>query len=239
MSARRDRFRHIVETVSRHGLGFAVAQLGLDRLHLPGRPPAQLPGAAGMPLPARVRLALEELGTVYIKFGQIVSTRPDVLPPAYATELAKLQDASPAIPADDVRAVLIEELGPRAEQLLASLRDVPLATGSIGQVHESTAGGTDGGWTDVVVKVRRPGVVARVNEDLEVVAELARRAEQASAAVAGFHVAALVDEFSQTLRAELDYLQEARTPSSSRKTSPVTAACISPGSSGTPPPQGS
>lgn len=205
MSARRDRFRHIVETLSRHGLGFAVAQLGLDRLHLPGRPPAQLPGAAGVPLPARVRLVLEELGPVYIKFGQIVSTRTDVLPPEYATELAKLQDASPAIPAGDVRSVLSEELGPRAEQLLASLRDVPLATGSIGQVHEATSG-----RTGVVVKVRRPGVVAQVNEDLEVMAELARRAEQASATVAGFQVAALVDEFSQTLRAELDYQQEAR-----------------------------
>ena len=209
MSARRDRFRHIVETLSRHGLGFALGQLGLDRVHLPGRPPAQLSGAAGVPLPVRVRLALEELGTVYIKFGQIVSTRTDVLPPEYATELAKLQDASPAVPAEDVRAVVFEELGQRAEQLLASLRDVPLATGSIGQVHESAVGPA-GRRTDVVVKVRRPGVVAQVNEDLEIMAELAKRAEQASATVADFHVAALVDEFSQTLRAELDYMQEAR-----------------------------
>ncbi|MDQ0755589.1 AarF/ABC1/UbiB kinase family protein [Arthrobacter sp. B3I4] len=210
MSARGDRFRHIVETLGRHGLGFVLAWLGLDRLHLPGRPPAQLPGTAGVPLPVRVRLALEELGTVYIKFGQIVSTRTDVLPPEYATELAKLQDASPAVPADEVRAVVAEELGPRAEQLLASLQDVPLATGSIGQVHEATVGKTAEGGIGVVVKVRRPGVVAQVNDDLEVMAELAKRAEQASATVAGFHVAALVDEFSQTMRAELDYMQEAR-----------------------------
>jgi len=211
MSARRDRFRHIVETLGRHGLGFAAGYLGLDRLHLPGRPAAQLPGAARVPLPAQVRLTLEDLGAVYIKFGQIVSTRPDVLPAEYAAELAKLQDDSPPVPAEEIRAVIDEELGPRAGPLLASLQDVPLATGSIGQVHEAAlpaAGG--GGRADVVVKVRRPGVVAQVNEDLEVMAELAKRAEQASATVAGFHVAALVDEFAQTMRAELDYLQEAR-----------------------------
>lgn len=210
MSARRDRFRHIVETLSRHGLGFALGHLGLDRLHLPGRPAPLLPGAAAVPLPARVRLALEDLGAVYIKFGQIVSTRTDVLPPEYAAELAKLQDASPPVPADQIRTVIAEELGPRADRLLASLQDVPLAAGSIGQVHESTVERPGGGRDDVVVKVRRPGVVAQVNEDLEIMAELAKRAEQASAAVAGFHVAALVDEFSQTMRAELDYLREAR-----------------------------
>lgn len=98
MSARRERFRHIVETLGRHGLGFAVGGLHLERLHLPGRP-GGLPGAR-MPAPERVRLALEELGTVFIKFGQIVSTRTDILPPDYAAELATLQDASPAIPAE-------------------------------------------------------------------------------------------------------------------------------------------
>ena len=213
MSARRERFRHIVETLGRHGLGFAAGGLHLERLHLPGRP-AGTPGAR-MPAPERVRLALEELGTVFIKFGQIVSTRTDILPPDYAAELATLQDASPAIPAAQIRGVIAEELGPAADQLLAGLRDTPLATGSIGQAHEAilAAGGgaADGGaLADVVVKVRRPGVVEEVNEDLEIMAELAKRAEQASAAVAGWRVAALVDEFAQTLRAELDYLQEAR-----------------------------
>ncbi|HET8880202.1 MAG TPA: AarF/UbiB family protein [Arthrobacter sp.] len=209
MSARRERFRHIVETLGRHGLGFALGGLHLDRVHLPGRPPGQRAGGTGMPPPARVRLALEELGTVFVKFGQIVSTRTDILPPDYAAELAKLQDASAAIPAAEIRAAIAEELGPYAEPLLAGLRDAPLATGSIGQVHEASVA-DGGGRTDVVVKVRRPGVVAQVNEDLEIMAELAKRAEQASAAVAGWHVAALVDEFSQTLRAELDYMQEAR-----------------------------
>jgi len=220
MSARRDRFRDIVETLTRHGLGFALGNLGLDRLRPAGGTPGQL-SPRGVSLPKRVRLALEDLGAVYIKFGQIVSTRTDVLPPEYATELAKLQDASPPVAAAEVRNVIAEELGTAADRLLASLDDTPLATGSIGQVHcsrvalareDAVSGGPGGAGplVDVVVKVRRPGVVAQINEDLEIMAELAKRAERASTRAAGIHLAALVDEFSQTMRAELDYLQEAR-----------------------------
>ncbi|HSN38150.1 MAG TPA: AarF/ABC1/UbiB kinase family protein [Arthrobacter sp.] len=224
MSARRDRFRDIVETLTRHGLGFALGNLGLDGL-LPDNGTLRrhrLP-PRGVSLPVRLRLALEDLGAVYIKFGQIVSTRADVLPPEYATELAKLQDDSPPITAAEVRAVIAEELGASSDLLLRSLDDTPLATGSIGQVHcgriedgQVAASGTSGGAgvggrpIDVVVKVRRPGVVAQINEDLEIMAELAKRAERASSRAAGVHLAALVDEFAQTLRAELDYLQEAR-----------------------------
>lgn len=223
MSARRDRLRDIVETLTRHGLGFALGTLGLDRLRpADGTPARRRRPPRGVSLPVRVRLALEDLGAVYIKFGQIVSTRADVLPPEYATELAKLQDASPPITAAEVRAVIAEELGTAADRLLASLDDTPLATGSIGQVHcgritlnpKDAAPGTGGGAgsrrIDVVVKVRRPGVVAQINEDLEIMAELAKRAERASTRAAAVHLAALVDEFSQTLRSELDYLQEAR-----------------------------
>ncbi|HEX9086596.1 MAG TPA: AarF/ABC1/UbiB kinase family protein [Arthrobacter sp.] len=225
MSARRDRFRDIVETLTRHGLGFALGNLGLDRLRPADATLGQhrLP-PRGVSLPVRVRLALEDLGAVYIKFGQIVSTRTDVLPPEYATELAKLQDNSPPITAAEVRAVIAEELGAAADRLLDSLEDAPLATGSIGQVHcgriapdsediDSGLPGDPAGGSrlvDVVVKVRRPGVVAQINEDLEIMSELAKRAERASIRAAGLHLAALVDEFSQTLRAELDYVQEAR-----------------------------
>ncbi|KUM32762.1 ABC1 kinase family protein [Arthrobacter sp. EPSL27] len=208
MSARRDRFRDIVETLTRHGLGFALGSLGLERLRPGGIPGQGLPPRGS--LPVRVRLALEDLGAVYVKFGQIVSTRTDVLPPEFATELAKLQDATPPIPAAEVRAVIADELGTSADVLLDALDDAPLATGSIGQVHCGRIVPDGGHPVDVVVKVRRPGVVAQINEDLEIMAELARRAERASTRAAGIHLAALVDEFSQTLRAELDYLQEAR-----------------------------
>ena len=205
MSARRERFREIMETLSSQGLGFALGYLGLDR-HFPfdGYAPFTrhpLRDRAG--LPQRIRLTLERLGAVYIKFGQIMSTRSDILPPEYAAELGKLQDGSPPVPAADIRAVIADELS-GAGNLLAGLQEAPLATGSIGQAHAARLGGTE-----VVVKVRRPGVVEQVNLDLEIMAELAKRAEQASAVAADYRVSDFVDEFSQTLRAELDYLQEA------------------------------
>lgn len=205
MSARRDRFREIVETLSSQGLGFALGYLGLNR-HFPfdGHAPfTRHPLRDRAALPERIRLTLERLGAVYIKFGQIMSTRSDILPPDYAAELGKLQDASPPVPAGDIRAVIADELT-GAGNLLPGLEDAPLATGSIGQAHVAQLGGME-----VVVKVRRPGVVEQVNLDLEIMEELAKRAEQASAAAAQYRVSDFVDEFSQTLRAELDYLQEA------------------------------
>ncbi|MFB0835960.1 ABC1 kinase family protein [Arthrobacter halodurans] len=206
MSARRDRFLDIVQTLTRHGLGFALAYLQLEH-HVPRNPLARHPAPpdGDSSLPERVRLALEDLGAVYVKLGQIVSTRPDLLPPAYAAELAKLQDASTPVAVEDLRAVVRDELGAAAGPLLESMAESPLATGSIGQAHLARLGGVD-----VVVKVRRPGVVEQINLDLEVLAELAKRAERASTAVAAFGVASLVEEFSDTLRAELDYLREAR-----------------------------
>ncbi len=207
MSRRRDRFRHIVETLSGHGLGFALAALGLDqrfpfdrRLPLDPRPP--VPDDAT--LPERVRLALEELGPTYIKLGQIISTRADLVPAGYAEELARLQDAAPPIPVSDVRAIIIDELGQAGADLLATIEETPLASASIGQVHAARLGGTD-----VVVKVRRPGAVEQVHDDLELLGELAGRVTRAWDVAADYDVAGFVEEFARTLRAELDYVQEA------------------------------
>lgn len=201
MPNRRDRFREIVETLTRHGLGFGLAVLGLDR---------RLPVSRGRPIPQdatrpmRVRLALEDLGPTYIKFGQILSTRPDLLPAAYAEELAKLQDAAPPIPVAEVRQVITEELGDAGQELLATLQERPFASASIGQVHLARLGGVE-----VVVKVRRPGVVEQIQADLEILEELAARASRAWELAAEYDVTGLVDEFARTLRRELDYVQEA------------------------------
>lgn len=208
MSTRRDRLLQIVEVLGRHGLGFAITQAGLGHW-LPQELQRRI-GNAPVPgsdpsLPERIRLAAEELGVVYVKLGQILSTRADLLPPEFATELAKLQDASPPVPTAEIRAVIADELGPAAASLLATLHEAPLATGSIGQAHLAVIDGVS-----VVVKVRRPGIVEQVNQDLDILTELAKRAEQASRAVAGFAVSGMVEEFAQTLRAELDYVAEGR-----------------------------
>lgn len=160
--------------------------------------------AASNSRPVHLRLALEELGTTFIKLGQILSTRADLLPPEYLAELTKLQDSTPAIPFEAIEEVLVAELGQPVEKLFAEFDPVPLAAASIGQAHAAVL--WDG--TEVVVKIRRPGVVEQVNEDLEILKELAATASRHLEFADRYDLAGLVEEFSQTLRSELDYIRE-------------------------------
>jgi ubiquinone biosynthesis protein len=154
--------------------------------------------------PVHLRLALEELGTTFIKLGQILSTRADLLPPEYLAELTKLQDSAAPVPFEAIQKVLLTELGQPIENLFADFDPAPLAAASIGQAHVATL--WDG--TEVVVKIRRPGVVDQVNEDLEILKELATRASRHWSFADRYDLVGLVEEFSQTLRSELDYIRE-------------------------------
>ena len=191
-STKSTRRREIVKTLSRHGLGYLV-----DRVHTREPSPTR---------PEHVRQALEELGPTFVKLGQIVSTRSDLLPPEYIAELGKLQDHAPPVSSDAVRSVVTHELGRELPEVFATFDGVPLAAASIGQAHAATL--PDG--TDVVVKVRRPGVVEQVELDLEILQDLASRAERHSEKAAEYGVLALAEEYAETLRAELDYLKEGR-----------------------------
>lgn len=208
MTARHiDRYREIAETLSRHGLGYLLGAVGLERV-LPFH--HGLLGHEARPepytQPEHVRLAFEQLGATSIKLGQILSTRPDLLGPDYQRELAKLQDAAPPVPGDVITATIEAELGRPVDEVFASFDSEPLAAASIGQVHAATL--DDG--TQVVVKVRRPGVVAEVHQDLEILRNLAARASRRWSAAADYDVVGLADEFADTIHNELDYLQEAR-----------------------------
>ncbi len=155
--------------------------------------------------PARVRHVLEELGPTFVKLGQVLSTRPDLLPPALEAELSRLQDGAPPEPYAAVVAELTDELGADPGVLFAEFSPTPLAAASIGQVHAARL--HDG--RDVVVKIRRPGIVPVVTEDLDVLRLLARSAQRVSRSLAErYDPAGLVDEFATTLMAELDYVAE-------------------------------
>ena len=154
--------------------------------------------------PVHLRLALEELGTTFIKLGQILSTRADLLPPEYLAELTKLQDSAPPVPFEAIQQVLVSELGQPIETVFCEFDAKPLAAASIGQAHAAVL--PDG--TEVVVKIRRPGVVEQVNEDLEILKELAATASRHLEFADRYDLAGLVEEFSQTLRSELDYIRE-------------------------------
>jgi ubiquinone biosynthesis protein len=155
--------------------------------------------------PEHLRLALEQLGTTFVKLGQILSTRADLLPPEYLTELTKLQDCASPVPFEAIKQTLDAELGRPIEEMFAEFDPKPVAAASIGQAHQAKL--LDG--TEVIVKIRRPGVVEQVNEDLEILKELAAAASKRWQFAHRYDLTGLVEEFSQTLRAELDYIREA------------------------------
>ena len=203
---REHRQRQIAEVLARYGLDYLANAVGLERLiarerALRGRKPRE----EHTP-PEDLRLALEELGPTFIKLGQLLSTRADLLSPEYRTALAKLQDAAPAIPTDVVQEIIAAELHTSTSDAVASFHAEPLACASVGQAHLATL--QDG--TEVVVKVRRPNVVEVMDQDLEIIQNFAARASRRSKTAARYDLAGLADEFVQTLRAQLDYLQEAR-----------------------------
>lgn len=202
-SRHRARYRQIASVLAHHGLGFLGALLHRESAAGDGEPaPRRLRATPA----AHVRLALQELGTTFVKLGQILSTRADLLPVEYRVEFARLQDDDLPVPAVEIATAVASALGRPVEELFASFDWVPLAAASIGQVHAATL--PDG--REVVVKVRRPGVVAQVHEDLGILRHLAARAERHWSTAARYDAVALVDEFAQVLTGELDYLREAR-----------------------------
>jgi len=166
----------------------------------------------GRPAPSRVarrarrlRLLLEDLGATAIKIGQILSTRPDVLAPEYVAELARLQDSAPPESPLVIAAVITRELGAPPSAVFASFGSAPIAAASIGQAHAAVH--SDG--TPVIVKVRRPGVVAQVEVDLDILDRTVRVVARCSRAARRYDLLGLTRQFAATLRAELDYRVEA------------------------------
>ncbi len=201
------RYRQIAGVLAHHGLGFLVNAFGLERFVPLHR------GILGRSYrvrhysrPERLRMAFEELGATFIKLGQILSTRADLLPLEYQAELAKLQDQAPPVPRAVIEEALIAELGCPVEEAFATFDFEPVAAASIGQAHAATLRT----GTEVIVKVRRPGVVEQVEEDLEIIEHLAKTASRRWDFAQQYDLPGLVHEFGQTLRAELDYLHEAR-----------------------------
>jgi ubiquinone biosynthesis protein len=155
--------------------------------------------------PARLRAALEELGPTFCKLGQILSTRPDLIPPEVAEELSRLQDRVPPLTEAEVVQVMEEELGVPWEDVFESIEPEPLAAGTIGQVHRARL---DGGER-VVVKVQRPGAAEEIERDLGLFALFAEKAEGREALSGLVDIPAVVEHLSSSLRRELDFREEA------------------------------
>ncbi|HZP28781.1 MAG TPA: AarF/ABC1/UbiB kinase family protein [Acidimicrobiia bacterium] len=202
VSRRRQRVLAVARVLGVRGLALARSW---SRLLVAGRPDASARAAARRVAAVELRLTLEQLGVAATKVGQILSTRPDVLAPDFVEELGRLQDAAAPEPADVVEGVIESELGRPSTELFAAFDPVPLAAASIGQAHAATL--PDG--REVVVKVRRPGALEQVADDLGILERSVAVLTRWSRRARRIHLEDLVADFAETLRAELDYELEA------------------------------
>ncbi|NPV54866.1 MAG: AarF/ABC1/UbiB kinase family protein [Firmicutes bacterium] len=210
------RARQIANVLVKHGFGFVVDRLGgvvifsiprraLRRKALEREGGAGGPGAGEKAGWERVRLVAEDLGPTFIKLGQLLSTRPDVVPRSLVTELMKLQDEVSPISYAEIATVIASELGSKVEDLFTFFDPEPIAAASIGQVHRAIL--TTG--EEVAIKVQRPGIERTVQLDLEILEDIAQLAEGRFAWAELYKPSIIVREFADTLRRELDYTTEA------------------------------
>lgn len=203
------RYRQIVRVLIKYGFEHVLELMGLSQMVARGRKLFRRPEPALAFLsPAeRMRLALEELGPTFVKLGQILSTRPDVIPRAFIQEFAKLQDRVPSFPFEGVREQIHAELERPAEECFAFIDPEPLAAASIAQVHRARLLTGE----EVVVKVRRPGVVELVETDIDAMMGLAILADRHLPGSEIYDPVGLVKEFARTIRREMDFSREGHT----------------------------
>ena len=196
---------------TRYGLSDFAKQQGLEALPHESEPGEDFSGSPDRAAAFRERLV--ELGPAYIKLGQVLSTRPDLLPEPYIRELEKLQDAVDPVPTPEVMQIIEEELGARLSKLFAEFDDEPLGTASLGQVHAAEL--RDG--RPVVVKVQRPNIRNQLADDIAFFHELAGFLSDHTAAGARIDMVGIVQQLERALADELDYRIEARNAASFRR----------------------
>jgi len=207
-----NRYREIIAILVKYGFGEILAKLelpkhldfgkGKGKLFILGKTAAEISAASHW---ARVRMALEELGPTFVKFGQIMSTRPDMIPLELITELEKLQDKVPPFPTEDARQIIEEELGSSIDRLFRDFSDSPIASASIAQVHKAVL--HDG--EEVAIKVKRPAIDRIIEVDLEIMLHLATLMERHLKELEIVHPVEIVEEFARVIRKELDFRIEA------------------------------
>ena len=202
------RMRQVLAVLIRHGFGDVAERIGVARAwrrasHAVAfrRPKAE---AATLSVGERLRKVFEELGPTYIKLGQVLANRPDLLPMEVVNELARLQDAVPPFSYEEAEAVLVAELGGPVASVFADLEQVPLAAASIAQVHRGTLLTGE----KVAVKVRRPGIRRSIAEDLDLLKAVAAHFHATIPDWSRFNLPGFVEVFGLSLRTEMDFVNE-------------------------------
>jgi ubiquinone biosynthesis protein len=203
-----NRYRQTLTVLIKYGFGGLVDRLRITQyleigLRLISREPR--PHVETLTPAERARLALEELGPTFVKLGQVLSTRPDLIPPDFVQEFARLQQHVPPFPFEHVQRIIAHELHRPLEEVFESFTPQPLGSASIGQVHRARL--RDG--EEVVVKVQRPNIRSTIEVDLEILLHLATLAERHLEDLRSYRPRRIVEEFSRVLERELDYTTEA------------------------------
>ena len=196
------RLRKIVGVLARHGFQNVAERLKLGRF--------VLQRLAGQDLdrytaPERLRMSFEQLGPTFIKLGQLLATRPDLIPDEFVEEFKKLQNQVPALPFEKLRGVIEEQFGGSAGTIFSMIDEQPLAAASIAQVHRARLSTGE----DVVVKIQRPGIIETINEDLSVLYQLSYLLEKYMPEWNIYNPVGIVDEFFRTLQLETNFIVEA------------------------------
>lgn len=207
LSARR--FQEIINVFIKHGFGQIVDQIHLGRfiaLRKRIRTFGRMPSLRTLTISERLRMAFEELGPTFIKLGQLLSSRPDLVTVEYAREFKKLQDKVPPFPVDEVYEIIQKELKLPVNKLFKNFNPEPVGSASIAQVHEAELMDS----TQVIVKVRRPRIKEQIMLDITILQMLARLIERYVPESRLFNPAGIVEEFSKSILKELDFRKEAR-----------------------------
>ncbi len=201
------RRQQIVGVLIKNGLGYIVQRFGLTGL----APVSSRPEIIGSRkethylMAEKLRITMEELGPTFIKLGQVLSTRPDLLPPPYIEQMEILQDKVPPMSCQEVVDQLVRELG-HPDDIFEEFDYQPLAAASIGQVHLARLKSGE----KAIVKVQRPGIERQVENDLQILLMLARFSERRSREAARLNIAAMIEDYAKMFLRELDYAREAR-----------------------------
>ncbi len=199
------RYRDIAQILLRHGFYQLIDLLELAPfISLPARWLHRRRPDEELTAPQRLRRAIEELGPTFIKLGQVLSTRPDFIPPDFVAELARLQDNTPPFSAAAARTLIETELGQPLDSLFARFEDTPIAAASLGQVHRAVLPGGE----HVAVKVQRPNIEQTINTDLDILFDLAQLAQARTPLGQSYNLTEIAEEFAATLRDELNYARE-------------------------------
>jgi ubiquinone biosynthesis protein len=199
------RFRQVINVFVKYGFGEAMGRIRVweacnVRRHILRR---KAECSIELTTPQRLVSALEELGPTFVKVGQLLSTRPDLVPPKYIVELRRLRTHTHTVSAEIIRGVIEAELGRPINELFESFDDTPVGAASLAQVHRATFRGKQ-----VALKVQRPNIVETIEVDMDILRSVAHLAERYSHQVYLFNVLGLVEEFAQQIRRELDFRME-------------------------------